>query len=225
MTYLLPCPFCGETPIVDNTENHSEAGGPDSWLVCCGSFACYGNAFTLDNTFHSREHACEAWNTRTPMRPPPTPEQLAAEKASLDAILAAVDESRTRMNTKTDVERAELERRARARVAEGTSKGAEIVERYRPKMNNLTAAEREEYYLRGMQRIYTKWWPIASAPKDGTYILLAGPSGYAGTPLRVEVCRWDPEYRPHNPWQTYADNAFEDGGAPATHWMPLPPAP
>lgn len=61
---LLPCPFCGETPIVDCAENHSECGGPDSWLVCCGTAYCYGNAFKLDNSFNSRAHACAAWNSR-----------------------------------------------------------------------------------------------------------------------------------------------------------------
>lgn len=69
------------------------------------------------------------------------------------------------------------------------------------------------------------WQPIETAPKDGTYVLLAGPSGYMGTPLRVEVCRYDFKYRPLNPWQTYANDAFTDSGPPATHWMPLPPSP
>lgn len=61
---LLPCPFCGEIPVADCAENHSEQGGPDSWLVCCGTGWCYGNAFALNNSFHSRAHACDAWNTR-----------------------------------------------------------------------------------------------------------------------------------------------------------------
>lgn len=63
-TKLLPCPFCGEAPTVDCAENHSEHGGPYKWLVCCGSSHCYGNAFSLDDAFHSKKHACEAWNTR-----------------------------------------------------------------------------------------------------------------------------------------------------------------
>jgi hypothetical protein len=67
------------------------------------------------------------------------------------------------------------------------------------------------------------WREVESAPKDGSYILLAGPSGYSTTPLRVEVGRYDAEYRPFNPWVTFSNDAFTDGGEPPTHWMPLPP--
>lgn len=63
---------------------------------------------------------------------------------------------------------------------------------------------------------------IDTAPKDGSYILLLGPSGYITTPLRAEVGHYDPEYRPRNPWQTYSNDAFTDSGGPATHWLPLP---
>lgn len=70
-----------------------------------------------------------------------------------------------------------------------------------------------------------EWKPIETAPKDGTFIILAGPSGYSSTPLRVEVARYYPEYRPRNPWQTHSNDAFTDGGDAPTHWMPLPPAP
>lgn len=70
-----------------------------------------------------------------------------------------------------------------------------------------------------------RWQPIATAPKDGRYILLAGPSGYSGTPLRVEVCRWYPEYRPFQPWVTHSNDSFLDGGEAPTHWMSLPPVP
>ena len=66
-----------------------------------------------------------------------------------------------------------------------------------------------------------EWRPIETAPHDGTYILLAGPSGYRTTPLRVEVGHWDEKYRPLNPWQTFSNDAFTDGGEPATHWRPL----
>lgn len=70
-----------------------------------------------------------------------------------------------------------------------------------------------------------RWRPIATAPRDGTYVLLAGPSGYVTTPLRVEVCKHDAEYRPLNPWVTHSGDHFTDGGAEPTHWMPLPEAP
>lgn len=67
-----------------------------------------------------------------------------------------------------------------------------------------------------------KWKPIETAPRDGSFILLAGPSGYTTTPLRVEVCRWDTEYRPHQPWVNHANDSFLDGGAAPTCWMELP---
>lgn len=64
--------------------------------------------------------------------------------------------------------------------------------------------------------------PIETAPRDGRFILLFGPSGYSTTPLRCEVGRWYPEYRPLNPWQTHSNDAFTDGGEPPTYWAPLP---
>jgi hypothetical protein len=68
----------------------------------------------------------------------------------------------------------------------------------------------------------SQWQLIESAPTDGTWILLAGPSGYTGTALRVEVGRYYPAYRPLNPWQNHSNDAFTDGGPGPTHWMPLP---
>lgn len=65
--------------------------------------------------------------------------------------------------------------------------------------------------------------PIETAPKDGRFILLFGPSGYMTTPLRCEIARWDPEYRPGSPWQTYSNDVFcICGGSEPTHWMELP---
>lgn len=69
------------------------------------------------------------------------------------------------------------------------------------------------------------WRPIETAPKDGTWVLLASPSGYKAGTLRVEVCRYYPAYRPNDPWQNHSDDSFLDGGAAPTHWMPLPPCP
>ena len=63
---------------------------------------------------------------------------------------------------------------------------------------------------------------IATAPRDGTYVLLFGPSGYTTTPLRCEVCRYDAEYRPRQPWVNHSNDSFLDGGEAPTHWMPLP---
>lgn len=64
--------------------------------------------------------------------------------------------------------------------------------------------------------------PMESAPKDGTYILLFGDSGYTSTNHRCEVCRYDAEYRPLAPWQTYSDDAFTDSGGEPVGWLPLP---
>lgn len=65
------------------------------------------------------------------------------------------------------------------------------------------------------------WNPITTAPKDGRYILLAAPSGYRFSPLRVEVCHYDPDYRIY-PWRNHGNDAFEDGGQEPTGWLPLP---
>ena len=76
-----------------------------------------------------------------------------------------------------------------------------------------------------------EWQPIETVPRDGRWILLAGPSGYEATPLRVEVCRWYPEFCPLNPlqdiypWRNHSNNAFSDGGAAPTYWMPVPEPP
>lgn len=70
-----------------------------------------------------------------------------------------------------------------------------------------------------------KWQPIATAPRDGTFIIIAGPSGYSTTQLRCEVARWYPQFRPHNPWQNHGNNAFSDGESEPTYWMPLPELP
>ena len=66
------------------------------------------------------------------------------------------------------------------------------------------------------------WQPIETAPKDGTYIIVAGPSGYVTTPLRAEICRYDAEYRPYSPWVTHGNDCFTDGGVPPTLWVPIP---
>lgn len=65
------------------------------------------------------------------------------------------------------------------------------------------------------------WQPIATAPRDGSYIVIAGPSGYGSTPLRIEVGRYVEGYI--SPWRNHANDAFEDGGQAPTLWMPLPP--
>ena len=64
--------------------------------------------------------------------------------------------------------------------------------------------------------------PIKTAPRDGRYILVAGPSGFRSTPLRFAVCKWDANYRPHSPWQTHSHDSFTDDGEEPTHWMEIP---
>jgi len=69
----------------------------------------------------------------------------------------------------------------------------------------------------------SKWQPIETAPKDGTYILLLGDSGYTTTPHRVAVGCWIEGYRDF--WINHSNDAFTDDGEPPTHWMPLPEPP
>lgn len=71
----------------------------------------------------------------------------------------------------------------------------------------------------------SKWQPIETAPKDGTWVLLRGNSGYIRTPYRVAVGCDDAEYRPLSPWQTSERRSFTDDGGAPTHWMPLPDPP
>lgn len=61
---------------------------------------------------------------------------------------------------------------------------------------------------------------MKTVPKDGTYILLIGDSGYTTTPYRVEVCRYDAEYRPLQPWITYSNDSFLDSGDEPIGWLP-----
>ena len=63
--------------------------------------------------------------------------------------------------------------------------------------------------------------PIETAPKDGRYILLFGDSGYTTTPLRCEICHWEADYRPLQPWVDYEGNSFLDGGAEPLYWAEI----
>ena len=72
--------------------------------------------------------------------------------------------------------------------------------------------------------------PIETVPKDGTCILLFGPSGYDLPRVRAAVGHYAPDPRaPINshwdPWCIKDDFYFEDDGGPPTHWMPLPEVP
>lgn len=64
--------------------------------------------------------------------------------------------------------------------------------------------------------------PIETAPRDGTWIILFGPSGYTSTPLRCEICHWEPEYREAHAWRDHSNDSFLDGGGEPTYWCPIP---
>lgn len=86
---------------------------------------------------------------------------------------------------------------------------------------NLVAEMEEKMFLQ----------PIETAPKDGTWILLFGPSGYREPEIRCTVGCWSgplpyPPYSEH--WQTHNGSKFEYENCLATHWCPIPdvvPAP
>lgn len=68
---------------------------------------------------------------------------------------------------------------------------------------------------------YPDWQPIATAPKDGSFILVVV-SGYhpeTGKPFIPEAVWWAGEH-----WCTGSDDYFAFGGS-FTHWMPAPPNP
>jgi len=68
-----------------------------------------------------------------------------------------------------------------------------------------------------------KLQPIETAPKDGTFILLFGESGFRGTPLRCQVGYYEKGRNDH--WRTHDGDSFLDDGGPPIYWMPLPEAP
>ena len=64
--------------------------------------------------------------------------------------------------------------------------------------------------------------PIEYAPRDGTWIILFGPSGYTTTPLRCEVCKYDMSRDARQRWVNHSNDSFLDGGDAPTHWLSLP---
>lgn len=69
------------------------------------------------------------------------------------------------------------------------------------------------------------WMPIESAPKDGTFILVATSDGT----WIARYCGIYPSgYRPENPWESMMlnrDHMPRYCSSFPTHWMPLPAAP
>lgn len=67
------------------------------------------------------------------------------------------------------------------------------------------------------------WQPLETAPKDGTYVILAGPTGLSTTPLRAEICRYDPTFwQLPCKWVNHQHDGFVKGGSEPTLWMPIP---
>lgn len=68
--------------------------------------------------------------------------------------------------------------------------------------------------------------PIETAPKDGTWILLFGPSGCVSYPLRCCVGHWDPDRKSSPTWRTHNHDPFSYFSETApTHWCPIPSIP
>lgn len=71
----------------------------------------------------------------------------------------------------------------------------------------------------------SKWRSIDTAPKDGSYILLANEHGsWVGTWKPVFVSG----FRPDNPWSSMMLNhrhMKRFASIVPTHWQPMPPAP
>ena len=67
------------------------------------------------------------------------------------------------------------------------------------------------------------WQPIETAPRDGTFIIIAAPSGYSSVSMRCEIGHYVEDYK--QPWRNHSNDAFEDGGYSPTHWLPLPRLP
>lgn len=63
-----------------------------------------------------------------------------------------------------------------------------------------------------------EWRDIASAPKDGTPILM----WVSGERRRVVFGWWSGRHDPEYPWHTYGEAYRVDI---PTHWMPLPTPP
>jgi hypothetical protein len=72
-----------------------------------------------------------------------------------------------------------------------------------------------------VDKLFNSLRPMENAPRD-EYILLFGESGYGGTPLRCEVCKYHPNW---GGWRNHALDYFGDSGNPEpVGWLPLPSA-
>lgn len=85
-----------------------------------------------------------------------------------------------------------------------------------PNDENLAAFQALRTALAGLGNI--NWQPINTAPKDGTFILLLGDSGYTTTPYRVAVGYW------YDYWLTHSNDAFTNDGEPPIAWAKWNPS-
>ena len=88
-------------------------------------------------------------------------------------------------------------------------------------IKNYSIKDMVEDMLNELEQIENKGTlqDIITAPKNGTYILVAGKSGYKTTPLQFDVCRYDSIYHPLAPWINYSNKSIE---FEPLYWMPLP---
>lgn len=69
------------------------------------------------------------------------------------------------------------------------------------------------------------WKPIATAPKDGSFVIVAGDITSA-MPIRCESCRWKKDKGAGGgSWINSAGIYFFEGGAEPAFWMSLPANP
>lgn len=77
-----------------------------------------------------------------------------------------------------------------------------------------------------------EWRPLASAPRNGTYVELRGDSGHTGHLYRVMIGRYDrereapkraeeTEYGDPWAWRTVAGDHVTNDGEMPTHWRPV----
>lgn len=65
------------------------------------------------------------------------------------------------------------------------------------------------------------WRPISTAPRDGTFVMLARDSGYHSVPLRVDVGCWS---HSKQSWCDFTYTRLEEFAAPI-FWLPIPGLP
>jgi Lar family restriction alleviation protein len=76
---LLPCPFCGEVPIIKDT-------GKGISIFLCESSACSGSGMWTGFLSEDRDEAIAAWNRR-----PPTPLASALDVPEVQALVSELE--------------------------------------------------------------------------------------------------------------------------------------